>query len=111
MFWAKCSRILGSFVLKKDESKLELAMPILVKARDPFLRIRKKMSPALSLDVGKQSALAITEEKAPTPVQKKAPPPHPTPPPKTTKERKRKCVKPATSVSQDPKWNAKSVSP
>lgn len=49
----------GWFVSDKDESKLALAMPIPIKARNPFLRIRKKMGPNLDLEVGKQSALKI----------------------------------------------------
>lgn len=36
---AKCMGILDMFVLKKNESSLVLAIPILVKARDHFLRI------------------------------------------------------------------------
>lgn len=54
-----------------DDPPLELAMPVQVKAVDPFLRIRKKTSLTLKLELGKQSAVAIMEEEIPTPVQKK----------------------------------------
>lgn len=48
---------------KKNESSLELARSVLVKANDPFLRIRKKISRTLSLDV--RTAVIIAKEEAP----------------------------------------------
>lgn len=64
---------------KKDESTLELAMPVLVKASDHFLRIWKKKSLILNLEVGKESALTIVEEEAPAPT------------PGNPSERRKKC--------------------
>lgn len=42
---------------------LELAMNVLVEARDPFLRIREKSDPVLNLEVGRQSTSPIVEAK------------------------------------------------
>lgn len=42
-------RRLDGFVLDKEKSSFKLAMPILVKFGDPFLRIRKKKDPSLDL--------------------------------------------------------------
>lgn len=64
---------------EKDESTLELAMPVLVKASDHFLRIWKKKSLILNLEVGKESALTIVEEEAPAPA------------PRNPSERRKKC--------------------
>lgn len=48
---------MDGFVLEKDESSLELAMLVQVKAKDAFLTIRKKIGPILNLQVGRQSAV------------------------------------------------------
>lgn len=40
---AKCVEVLNSFVLGKEDSSLELALIIVIKVREPFLRIRKKI--------------------------------------------------------------------
>lgn len=44
LFWAKCRRV-GGFVGDKEQSSLNLVMPTPIKAKDPFLRIRKKIEP------------------------------------------------------------------
>lgn len=38
--------------LEKDNRTLKLAMPVPVKIRDPFLRIKKKMDPTFNLEMG-----------------------------------------------------------
>lgn len=43
-------------------------MPVLVKSRVPFLRIRKKIGPKLKLR--RQTALAIAEKEGPAPKKK-----------------------------------------
>lgn len=50
-------------MLEKDESSLEMVMPVAMKARDHFLRIQKKIGPTLSLNMGQQSVLTITKEE------------------------------------------------
>lgn len=50
----------------KVDPMLELAMHVSVKAKNPFLRIRKKMRPFPNLEVGKQSQLEIVEVDFPT---------------------------------------------
>lgn len=40
--WAKCIQTLDMFVSEKDGPTVELAMPIQVNAKAPFLRFRKK---------------------------------------------------------------------
>lgn len=49
-------------MLEKEESKLELAMPVLVKARDLFPRIRTKINSTIRLEAGGQSVFTIKEE-------------------------------------------------
>lgn len=51
LFWPKCIMVLDGIVAEKEESLLELVMPIPIKANDPFLRIRKKIGLTLSLKV------------------------------------------------------------
>lgn len=61
---------LDGFMGDKEESSLEIAEPIPIKARDPILRTRKKIGPTVSLETVKQTALTIAdynEEEAPTP--------------------------------------------
>lgn len=64
LFYMKCVRVLDRFVLNKEESSLELPMPILIKGRDPFLRISKKIGPTVSLETGRQTTLVINGERA-----------------------------------------------
>lgn len=73
LFWVKCIWVLEGFALDKETSSLEPAMPIPIKARDPFLRIRKKIGPMLNLEVRRQTVLTIAEEEAPTPKKKASP--------------------------------------
>lgn len=40
---------MDGFVSSNDGSMVELAAPIPVKAKDPFLQIKKKMDPTLTL--------------------------------------------------------------
>lgn len=53
LFWVKCRGAFDGFVDDKEESSLELVMPPPLKVRDPFLWLRKKLDPALSLQVGR----------------------------------------------------------
>lgn len=50
-------------------------MPHVIKVRDPFMRIKKKIGPFIDLEVGRQaSALAIVKiETPPQAIQKKLP--------------------------------------
>lgn len=48
-------------------------MPVLIKAMDPFLRIKKKMGPMLNPQAGRDTALAISKEEP----QPNDPPLHP----------------------------------
>lgn len=88
---------------EKEDSLLELPMPILVKAMDHFLRMKKKMGPIIYLGMEKQNALLIMEEKVPTPALKKVP----------AQKGKRKGVKiPSLTVTtKDQKGKAKSIFP
>lgn len=47
------------FMLEKEKSTLELAMPVLVKATDLFLRIRMEIVSIINLEAGGQSVLTI----------------------------------------------------
>lgn len=71
LFWGKSFRCWG-FVSKKHESSLELAMFVEVKTRDLFPRIRKKIGPTFSLEVGELSSLTIVKEEASATIKKKA---------------------------------------
>lgn len=53
LFRANCMQTLDRFVSKKDDSTLELVVPI----EDPSLEARRREAQPLSLEVGKQSAL------------------------------------------------------
>lgn len=64
----------GRVCVKEGRINIRTGHAVPMKVRGPFLRIRKKVGPTISLNVGKQSALTIVEEEAPTPVQKKARP-------------------------------------
>lgn len=70
LFWAKRIQALKWFVLNKGSLALELVMPILVKAKDPFLGTKKKMGSTLSLEIEKQTAVAIVDGCSRT-IQKK----------------------------------------
>lgn len=43
-----------------EEISLEISQPVQIKAIDPFLRIRKKISPMVNLEAMKQTELTIT---------------------------------------------------
>lgn len=43
--WAKCMWVLDWFIVDNEESLLELPEMIPIKVKDPFLRIRKKLTP------------------------------------------------------------------
>lgn len=60
---AKCTEVLDGFVFDKEESLRELAMPVLVKAKKPFLRITKRIGPTKNLEAGRQTALAIARRR------------------------------------------------
>lgn len=62
--------MLDGFVSNKDGSMLKQAIPVKVKARDPFLETEKKLGPVLSLETGKQNSLAIVKVEAPLQIQK-----------------------------------------
>lgn len=47
-----CIGLLDGIVLDKDESSLELAMPLLVKSRDPFSDKKEDRPHPLSLGAG-----------------------------------------------------------
>lgn len=69
-FWTKYVGAMDSFVADKEEFSLEITISSSVKARDPFLWIRKRMNPMVDLEAIRQSKLAITrvgEREAPTP--------------------------------------------
>lgn len=61
--------VLGQFVVDKEEYFLEIAKPVLDRARDPFFRIGKKISRMVNIEVVKQIALTITgvRRKKPSP--------------------------------------------
>lgn len=59
LFWQKCIGALDKFMVDKEESSLEIVIFLLVKVRDSFLRIRKRMGLTLNLEATKVSALVI----------------------------------------------------
>lgn len=59
--WQKCVGALDVFLREKDEFSTETVEFTLVKARDPFLWIWKKIDPMVNLEVTKQTVLAITD--------------------------------------------------
>lgn len=48
----------------KDGPMFELAMPVLVKVKDPFLKIIRKMGPIINLELRRQDAFVIVEAEA-----------------------------------------------
>lgn len=58
---------MDDFISGNDESTLEVVTLVVVKARNPFLPIKKKIDPTLNLKMGRQTAsvLAIVEVEAP----------------------------------------------
>lgn len=71
LFWSKCIQLMDGFISDNDDPSLEVPMPVIMKAKDPFLQIKKKMVPVLNLGV--RSALAIVTVKALRQIQKKSP--------------------------------------
>lgn len=59
LFWTNSIEVLDEFVVDKEESSPELAMPIPIKARDPDLMIRKNIG-TLNLEA-ERYCLAIFE--------------------------------------------------
>lgn len=54
---------LDSFVEGKEESMLEIAIPPMIKATDPFLRIRKKMDLMVDFEKAKRAWLVGSDER------------------------------------------------
>lgn len=54
LFCAKCVAIVDGFVLENADSKLELAMPVPVKATESFLIKQKKIGTTISLEAKRQ---------------------------------------------------------
>lgn len=75
LFGAKYTKVMDSFVYGNDGSSLEVATSMVVKARDPLMCIKRKLSSVLNLEIGKQAGtLATIEVKAPSmAVQKRLP--------------------------------------
>lgn len=69
LFWAKCIRSLDQFVAGKEESLLELVMLVPIKAKDPFLWIKKKIGPALSLEACSNLPWPLLVGKSPQPLK------------------------------------------
>lgn len=65
----------GRVSFSKDKFILELAALVPMKAKDPFLYMKKKVGPVLDLEAQEQaaSALAIIETEAPQLIQSKLP--------------------------------------
>lgn len=55
LFWAKCTEVLDGSISNNDGPTMELPAPVLVKDMDPFLRVKKKVGPIFSLELGKRS--------------------------------------------------------
>lgn len=91
-----CFAILDRFVLDKDETSAELALLVLVKAKDPFMRICKWIGPIKSLEARRESAFTITEVEAPAPKNKALP---------------HKEMIPTRNIPKDLQRKGKSVSP
>lgn len=52
LLWAKCMGIFDGFVIDKEESLLELGLPIPVKSRNRFLIMRKNIAPRCTSRLG-----------------------------------------------------------
>lgn len=54
-----CVGFLDEFVAIKKGTSLKIAESILIKARDPFLKIRKKIDSMVNIEAMKQTTLTI----------------------------------------------------
>lgn len=65
------------FMVDNKESTLEIVEPVPIKARDLFLRIKKKIGPLVSLESAKQTVLpsrAVVMKEKPNPQEEGSPP-------------------------------------
>lgn len=60
--------VLGEFVSNKEETSLDIAVLVLIKAIDPFLNMRKKIDPLVNIEAMKQTTLTIVsgDERSPS---------------------------------------------
>lgn len=72
MLWAECAQAMNKFISRKYGTLLEVMTPVVAKASDPFLRIKKKW------DLPKPRSIVVPEappstlpKKLPTQISRK----------------------------------------